>query len=181
MSWIKNVSALSKNVSSNVLASSKNVLASSTNVSSTCTIPDCGFQQKDRILCINLLGMGAFRSVYKGISEDDGTVFAVKVLDLSHHAASRSFLAECEILKNIRHRNVVKVLSACSSIDYEGNEFKAIVYEYMDKGSLEEWLHFTPDQESHEHKKLGFLQRLKTLPLMLPVLWIIFIMIANPQ
>ncbi|OIT03666.1 PREDICTED: probable LRR receptor-like serine/threonine-protein kinase At3g47570 [Nicotiana attenuata] len=120
----------------------------------------CLLRETDGFSASNLLGMGAFGSVYKGISEDDGIVFAVKVLDLSHHAASRSFLAECEILKNIRHRNLVKVLSACSSIDYEGNEFKAIVYEYMDKGSLEEWLHFRPDQETHEHKKLGFLQRL---------------------
>jgi len=107
--------------------------------------------------------VGAFGSVYKGISEHDGTFFAVKVLDLSHHAASRSFLAECEVLKNIRHRNLVKVLSACSGIDYEGNEFKAIVYEYMDKGSLQDWLHFTPQENSEsqeEHKKLGFIQRL---------------------
>ncbi|KAG5616215.1 hypothetical protein H5410_016039 [Solanum commersonii] len=123
----------------------------------------CLLRETDRFSASNLLGMRAFGSVYKGISEHDGTFFAVKVLDLSHHAASRSFLAECEVLKNIRHRNLVKVLSACSGIDYEGNEFKAIVYEYMDKGSLHDWLHFTPQEKSEsqeEHKKLGFIQRL---------------------
>ncbi|XP_011006849.1 PREDICTED: probable LRR receptor-like serine/threonine-protein kinase At3g47570, partial [Populus euphratica] len=70
-------------------------------------------------------------------------VIAVKVLNLMHQGASRSFIAECEALRNIRHRNLVKVLTACSSIDYHGNDFKAIVYEFMANGSLEDWLHPT--------------------------------------
>ncbi|KAH0761533.1 hypothetical protein KY290_017606 [Solanum tuberosum] len=103
------------------------------------------------------------RNLCGGVPELDLPACVVEVLDLSHHAASRSFLAECEVLKNIRHRNLVKVLSACSGIDYEGNEFKAIVYEYMDKGSLQDWLHFTTQEKSEsqeEHKKLRFIQRL---------------------
>ncbi|MFQ6647180.1 hypothetical protein Gotur_018955, partial [Gossypium turneri] len=54
---------------------------------------------------------------------------------------SRSFLAECEVLKNIRHRNLVKVLTAISGVDYQDNDFKALVYEFMVNGSLEDWLH----------------------------------------
>ncbi|KAG8492637.1 hypothetical protein CXB51_010084 [Gossypium anomalum] len=37
------------------------------------------------------------------------TVIALKVLNLLNRGASRSFLAECEALKNTRHRNLVKL------------------------------------------------------------------------
>ncbi|PPS18636.1 hypothetical protein GOBAR_AA01938 [Gossypium barbadense] len=89
----------------------------------------------------NLVGSGSFGSVYKGVLEAIGAVIAVKVLNLLNRGASRSFLAECEALKNIRHRNLVKVLTAISGVDYKGNDFKALVYEFMENGSLEEWLH----------------------------------------
>ncbi|XP_019195979.1 PREDICTED: probable LRR receptor-like serine/threonine-protein kinase At3g47570 isoform X2 [Ipomoea nil] len=110
----------------------------------------------------NLLGVGGFGAVYKGTSDHDTTVFAVKVLNLLHSGASRSFMAECEVLKNTRHRNLVKVLTACSGVDFQGNDFKALVYEYMENGSLEDWLHFSPRENSQieEHRKLSFVQRL---------------------
>ncbi|KAL7229133.1 hypothetical protein ACSBR2_007769 [Camellia fascicularis] len=88
----------------------------------------------------NLVGIGSFGSVYKGIL-DDGTVVAAKVLNLLHRGASKSFIAECETLRNIRHRNLVNVLTACSGIDYQGNDFKALVFEFMVNGSLDGWLH----------------------------------------
>ncbi|TQD75975.1 hypothetical protein C1H46_038508 [Malus baccata] len=50
-------------------------------------------------------------------------------------------MAEYNALRNIRHRNLVKILTCCSSMDYNGNEFKALVFEYMSNGSLEQWLH----------------------------------------
>ncbi|KAG8480297.1 hypothetical protein CXB51_024742 [Gossypium anomalum] len=108
----------------------------------------------------NLVGLGGFGSVYKGILEANGAVIAVKVLNLLNHRASRSFLVECEALKNIRHRNLVKVLTAISGIDYQGNDFKALVYEFMENGSLEDWLHSSVGMNEPETmRNLNFIQR----------------------
>lgn len=89
----------------------------------------------------NLIGEGSFGSVYKGTLDRGGKSIAVKVLNLQFHGASKSFIAECKALKNIKHRNLLKVPIACSSVDYNGNDFKALVYKFVANGSLEEWLH----------------------------------------
>ncbi|XP_058189895.1 probable LRR receptor-like serine/threonine-protein kinase At3g47570 [Rhododendron vialii] len=65
-------------------------------------------------------------------------------------------MLEFKALQAIRHRNLLKVLSACSSIDFHGNEFKAIVYEFMANGTLDRWLH----QNGAEHEYLKVIQRL---------------------
>ncbi|KAB1215794.1 hypothetical protein CJ030_MR4G010914 [Morella rubra] len=87
---------------------------------------------------------------------------AVKVLNLLHHGASKSFIAECQALRNIRHLNLVKVLTACSSVDYQGHDFKALVYEFMVNGNLNEWLHSTlrANEVFQEQRNLSLLQRL---------------------
>ncbi|XP_040934554.1 probable LRR receptor-like serine/threonine-protein kinase At3g47570 [Gossypium hirsutum] len=109
----------------------------------------------------NLVGLGSFGYVYKGILEANGAAIAVKVLNLLNHRASRSFLVECDALKNIRHRNIVKVLTAISGIDYKGNDFKALVYEFMENGSLKDWLHPSVGMNKPETmRNLNFFQRL---------------------
>ncbi|XP_028066573.1 probable LRR receptor-like serine/threonine-protein kinase At3g47570 [Camellia sinensis] len=106
--------------------------------------------------------MGSFGSVYKGILDHGEKVVVVKVLNLQFRGASKSFVAECEALRHIRHRNIVKVFTACSSVDYNGNDFKALVYEFMVNGSLEDWLHANENEEEvHvESRNLNLLQRL---------------------
>ncbi|KAJ9540187.1 hypothetical protein OSB04_026693 [Centaurea solstitialis] len=104
----------------------------------------------------NFIGEGSFSSVYRGYLGKQGVVVAVKVLNLHRRGGSKSFITECEALRNARHRNLAKVITSCSSIDFQGNEFKAIVYEFMSNGSLDQWLH---NNKQHEVPRLSLLQR----------------------
>ncbi|RHN54613.1 putative protein kinase RLK-Pelle-LRR-XII-1 family [Medicago truncatula] len=99
----------------------------------------------------NLIGSGSFGSVYKGNLVSENNAVAVKVLNLQKKGAHKSFIVECNVLKNIRHRNLVKILTCCSSIDYKVQEFKALVFYYIKNGSLEQWLH--PEFLNEEHPK----------------------------
>ncbi|XBI01861.1 hypothetical protein VPH35_130534 [Triticum aestivum] len=100
----------------------------------------------------NLLGAGSFGSVYKGTMriDDQQLVIAVKVLNLTQRGASRSFVAECETLKSVRHRNLMKILTVCSSIDFQSRDFKALVYEYLPNGNLDRWLHHNPMEDAEK-------------------------------
>ncbi|KAK9725081.1 hypothetical protein RND81_05G121200 [Saponaria officinalis] len=89
----------------------------------------------------NVLGAGTFGTVFKGVL--DGTMVAIKVLNLQQQGATKSFMAECKTLRNTRHRNLVKLITVCSSIDFQRNDFKALVYEFMPGGNLDSWLHKT--------------------------------------
>ncbi|PWA75130.1 protein kinase-like domain, Leucine-rich repeat domain, L domain-like protein [Artemisia annua] len=107
----------------------------------------------------NLIGEGGHSSVYKGIldSNDDKSV-AVKVLHLQSRGAHKSFIAECEAWRNVRHRNLLKIIASCSSTDFQGNDFKALIYEFMPNGSVHDWLH-----SSAYKSKLNLLQRINIL------------------
>ncbi|CAN1187527.1 Receptor kinase-like protein Xa21 [Linum perenne] len=104
----------------------------------------------------------SFGSVYKGVLHADGTStnIAVKVFNLQRRGAFKSFMSECEALKNIRHKNLVRILTVCSSVDHQGNEFKALVYEYLANGSLEDWLHNPIERLDVSTRNLSFIQRM---------------------
>ncbi|PWA77896.1 protein kinase-like domain-containing protein [Artemisia annua] len=113
----------------------------------------------DGFSAANLIGEGGFSSVYKGIIDsNDNKPVAVKVLHLQNKGAHKSFLAECEAWRNIRHRNLLKIITSCSSTDFQGNDFKALVYEFMPNGSVHDWLH-----SSAYASKLNLLQRINIL------------------
>lgn len=90
-----------------------------------------------------LIGTGSYGRVYKGILSD-GTAIAVKVLQLQSGNSKKSFNRECQVLKRIRHRNLMRIITACSLPD-----FKALVLPYMANGSLDSRLY------AHSESGLG--------------------------
>ncbi|RHN41208.1 putative protein kinase RLK-Pelle-LRR-XII-1 family [Medicago truncatula] len=98
----------------------------------------------------NFLGRGGFGSVYQG-KLLGGEMIAVKVIDLQSEAKSKSFDAECNAMRNLRHRNLVKIISSCSNLD-----FKSLVMEFMSNGSVDKWLY-------SNNYCLNFLQRLNIM------------------
>jgi serine/threonine protein kinase len=110
----------------------------------------------------NLIGAGSFGSVFKGRMRVNGqdAVVAVKVLNLKQRGASQSFDAECNTLRCARHRNLVRILTVCSSIDFQGRDFKALVYEFLPNGNLDQRIHQHIMEEDSERKALELIARI---------------------
>ncbi|CAI0410075.1 unnamed protein product [Linum tenue] len=106
-----------------------------------------------------LIGSGGIGTVYKGKLEQMKAPVAIKVFNLQQKKAYKRLAVECKIMRNVRHRNLVKILSYCSSTDNQGNAFGALVYEFVDNGSLDKWLHCCNDNIKTPHH-LSLLQRL---------------------
>ncbi|KAL4190315.1 hypothetical protein AMTRI_Chr07g75120 [Amborella trichopoda] len=112
----------------------------------------------------NLIGIGSFGSVYKG-TLSDGMVVAVKVLHLKHHRDFKSFIAECKALSEIRQRDLIKLVTCCITHGAQGNDFKALILQYMCIGSLNKWVHplshlVMANEDQNRQLSLNLLQRL---------------------
>ncbi|XP_024993743.1 probable serine/threonine-protein kinase PIX13 isoform X1 [Cynara cardunculus var. scolymus] len=90
-----------------------------------------------------VLGEGGFGKVHKGWLEEksgskhngSGSVIAVKKLNSESMQGFEEWQAEVNFLGRLSHPNLVKLLGYC----YEGKEL-LLVYEFMQKGSLENHL-----------------------------------------
>ncbi|XP_058754313.1 probable serine/threonine-protein kinase At1g01540 [Vicia villosa] len=83
----------------------------------------------------SVIGEGGYGIVYKGVLTD-GTRIAVKNLLNNKGQAEREFRVEVEIIGRVRHKNLVRLLGYC----VEGAH-RMLVYEYVDNGNLDQWLH----------------------------------------
>ncbi|XP_034902215.1 probable serine/threonine-protein kinase PIX13 isoform X2 [Populus alba] len=88
-----------------------------------------------------LLGKGGFGSVYKGLLKEKLLFkgytrkrrIAVKKLDSDSKQGLRQWQTEVGFLARVSHPNIVKLLGYCQEIE---NEELLIVYQFMEKGSL---------------------------------------------
>lgn len=108
----------------------------------------------------NLVGTGSFGAVYRATLHNREV--AIKVLNLLQQGAEGSFLAECHAWRSIRHWNLVKIISVCTSVDHQGNDFKALVYEFMPNGDLDSWLHTCQVMEGEAPRMLTMVQSVNT-------------------
>ncbi|XP_047059521.1 putative receptor-like protein kinase At3g47110 [Lolium rigidum] len=108
----------------------------------------------------NLLGRGSYGAVFKCILANEERTLAVKVFNLGQSRYSKSFEAECEAMRRIRHRYLIKVITSCSSVNHQGQEFKALVFEFMPNGTLDGWLH-PKSEEPTTNNTLSLAQRLE--------------------
>ncbi|KAL4562675.1 hypothetical protein LXL04_026705 [Taraxacum kok-saghyz] len=83
----------------------------------------------------NVIGEGGYGIVYSGILGDNTRV-AVKNLLNNRGQAEREFKVEVEAIGRVRHKNLVRLLGYC----VEG-AYRMLVYEYVDNGNLDQWLH----------------------------------------
>ncbi|KAI3924111.1 hypothetical protein MKW92_001316 [Papaver armeniacum] len=82
----------------------------------------------------NKLGRGGFGTVYKG-TLSDGQEIAVKRLSENSGQGEEEFKNEVVLLAKLQHNNLVRLLGFC----LDGNE-KLLVYEFMQHGSLDQFL-----------------------------------------
>lgn len=82
----------------------------------------------------NVLGKGATGAVYQGVNKTNGEPVAVKTFNQLSHMRSQSVqMREFEVLKKVKHENIVKLLAIEEEQDGRGN---VIVMELCTGGSL---------------------------------------------
>ncbi|KAH0678809.1 hypothetical protein KY284_019894 [Solanum tuberosum] len=89
-------------------------------------------------------------SIEGELPSDIGGLKAIVELYLynNHFSVCKRFDTECEVMRNVRHINLVPVITTCSS-DY----ISAFVLQFMPNGSLEKWL-YKEDRHLNLHQRV---------------------------
>ncbi|KAG8370592.1 hypothetical protein BUALT_Bualt14G0133100 [Buddleja alternifolia] len=91
----------------------------------------------------NVVGEGGYGVVYQG-QLINGTLVAVKRILNNLGQAEKEFMVEVEAIGHVRHKNLVRLLGYC----IEGTH-RLLVYEYVNNGNLEQWLHGAMSHHGH--------------------------------
>ena len=83
----------------------------------------------------NLIGIGGFGRVYKGVLPTSKSEVAVKRVSYSSKQGIKQFVAEVVSMGHLQHNNVVKLFGYCRR---KGELL--LVYDYMENGSLDKYL-----------------------------------------
>ncbi|CAN4081195.1 unnamed protein product [Withania somnifera] len=102
-----------------------------------------------------IIGDGGFGMVYKA-KLNSGISVAVKKLSADAFQGFREFRAEMETLGKIHHPNIVKMLGYCST----GCD-RVLIYEFVEKGSLDQWLYDTSSTRDVLESMLDWVTRVK--------------------
>uniref|UniRef100_A0A0D9UW33 Protein kinase domain-containing protein n=1 Tax=Leersia perrieri TaxID=77586 RepID=A0A0D9UW33_9ORYZ len=81
------------------------------------------------------LGQGGYGSVYKGVLLPGDLHVAVKMLNGNSNCNGEEFISEVATIGMIHHVNVVRLVGFCSE-----EMRRALVYEYMPRGSLDKYI-----------------------------------------
>lgn len=90
-----------------------------------------------------VIGEGGYGVVYRG-NLINGNPVAVKKLLNNLGQAEKEFRVEVEAIGHVRHKNLVRLLGYC----IEGTH-RILVYEYVNNGNLEQWLHGAMHQQGY--------------------------------
>ncbi|BAS78236.1 Os02g0299000 [Oryza sativa Japonica Group] len=110
-------------------------------------------QATERFNNKNLLGIGGFGRVYKGVLPTSSSEVAVKRVSHDSRQGIKEFVAEVASIGRLRHRNLVQLFGYCRL-----KKELLLVYDYMPNGSLDKYLY------SHDDKPtLNWAQRFQII------------------